>query len=646
MPRSLLAIAVLTLSALVSLAPAQSDPLAGFDDPVGQLNALLPRVPDDQRADLILGRALSETDPMPAALEALDSIRLLVPGDGEWDAALAWATGDTQKAALEAFVTATDRRARNVFALPYGEAAPADLRAEGFSVGFVDGKLYEMEPGYFEHLSRLDALVWIEANRLVEAGEGMEAAELMASMVRLGRMLADRPMLWEAMLGYGMMLDSCEQLRDLVYRSPKMIGARESKRITRLLEDRTLRLDRLLFPPAGEIAVKQAIIDVYGHMGEADVAKIDALVAGSMVPDGWASEGEPWGYFKMIDAAERVFGDWRLRWPLDQSDIILDRPSYYTSLLRSGGSGALVLAVAKPHDMLFEMRRLVRAELAGTKLSLGVAAYANDFGSLPKPLVAIRPAYVSEIDVDPFDPLAADLMRYFVPIRDQSWGPTETPHPHTIRVHVSISGEEQFASLIESPMQRLVDDERAVASMRAFIASITSRGFAVQNIREKLDGMNEETLRTLIPEHFRTRTNGLGAEGLRDLNETVIVSMLTTPDYKTFADAWGESPDTGSRRRRGSRRQAEPSRELTQLARSYAVALAEFGVPQARRLKREEHGDPNVAMFDVTLDDSDFVLYSVGDDATPDWAEQSGLDGEDILYWPPVLSLYREHTGG
>ncbi len=646
MLRSLFVIVLFLSSAPVAL--AQQDPLADFADPVGQLNRLVERVPDDERADLMIGRALIETEPAPAALEAFRNVsldvNLLVPGDAEWDAALAWATGEKQKAALEAFVEATDRRARNTFALPYGEAAPADLRAGGFGVELVDGKLYKTEGHYFDLLERLHTLVWVEANRLAEAGEGMEAAELLVSSVRLGRMLADRPLLEEATLGYVVMLDSCERLRDLVYRYPELLDARDTKRVGRLLEDRTLRLDRLLFPRGGEIAVKQAILDSFERMGDPNASAIAGIVTEAELPVDSPGAGHA-GYFETVDVAERVFADWGLRWPLDPYDIVMDRPSYYISLFEDAKKHALVLAVADPHDILFELRMRLHAALSGTKLALGVVAYANDFGSLPKPLVAIRPAYVSEIDVDPFDPLQADQMRYFVPIRDQDWGERETPHPHTIRVHVGIEEQGLITLAGKAGLRRLSDDV-AVESMRAFTASVTGKGIEPRNLNTKLMQMDESTLQSLVPQHLRQLTEGLERDAMLLFARVIVGTTLVTPDFAELKEAWGESPNDGSRRRRRSRRQSEPSRELVATARFFAVALNEVGTPLARRLQREQQGDPSVAMFDVTLDQDDFVIYSVGENTAFEWAEESGLDGTDILYWPPLLSLYREHTGG
>ena len=45
--------------------------------------------------------------------------------------------------------------------------------------------------------------------------------------------------------------------------------------------------------------------------------------------------------------------------------------------------------------------------------------------------------------------------------------------------------------------------------------------------------------------------------------------------------------------------------------------------------------------FTVELDDSTFVLYSVGPQGQRGWARTVGHGGEDLLFWPPILSMLR-----
>lgn len=46
--------------------------------------------------------------------------------------------------------------------------------------------------------------------------------------------------------------------------------------------------------------------------------------------------------------------------------------------------------------------------------------------------------------------------------------------------------------------------------------------------------------------------------------------------------------------------------------------------------------------FTAALTDEDFILYSAGVDQQRQWATKVGEKGADTLYWPPILSLYRE----
>ncbi len=58
--------------------------------------------------------------------------------------------------------------------------------------------------------------------------------------------------------------------------------------------------------------------------------------------------------------------------------------------------------------------------------------------------------------------------------------------------------------------------------------------------------------------------------------------------------------------------------------------------------------EPTAPNFNAVLDDSHFVLYSVGPDGKKDWAKNvredvSEVFDGDFLIWPPTISLYRHH---
>ncbi len=58
--------------------------------------------------------------------------------------------------------------------------------------------------------------------------------------------------------------------------------------------------------------------------------------------------------------------------------------------------------------------------------------------------------------------------------------------------------------------------------------------------------------------------------------------------------------------------------------------------------------EPSAPNFNAVLDDSHFVLYSVGPDGKKDWAKNvredvSSVFSGDFLIWPPTISLYRHY---
>ncbi len=50
--------------------------------------------------------------------------------------------------------------------------------------------------------------------------------------------------------------------------------------------------------------------------------------------------------------------------------------------------------------------------------------------------------------------------------------------------------------------------------------------------------------------------------------------------------------------------------------------------------------------FPTDIDDSHFILYSIGPDRYDNRARNVGAEGDDIIYWPPLISLYRQSLSG
>jgi hypothetical protein len=62
----------------------------------------------------------------------------------------------------------------------------------------------------------------------------------------------------------------------------------------------------------------------------------------------------------------------------------------------------------------------------------------------------------------------------------------------------------------------------------------------------------------------------------------------------------------------------------------------------ARRLEELGGAGLPTTIFETKVDDSQFLLYSVGPDGEDDRARLVGTYGTDVLMWPPILSLQRE----
>jgi len=153
------------------------------------------------------------------------------------------------------------------------------------------------------------------------------------------------------------------------------------------------------------------------------------------------------------------------------------------------------------------------------------------------------------------------------------------------------------------------------------------------------------------PMHLPSRVEGLDLEQRRDFALVMARTALAFPQYAELRDRFGVDDDRSRSRRRAprSRRGSGDEQEIdlgdVVPLRALAAAQARAGAPLADRFARI-NDNARATTFTVSLDESYFVLYSVGEDAVADFARESGVGGADILYWPPVLSLAREQLGG
>ena len=455
---------------------------AAAQDHVAQVNRAYASVPAGKRSDLVLLPAAGKMDEPPAAVGRMDQAMLLPAGASAWSAVEQWAMAAPQRAVLEALEAVTkeeDALTAMVFAQPYGAEA---LSGSSEGVALIQAGLYTElgDPpmlaaariGYMPALERVMILVHVEATRLAAGGDPRAAIDLLVDWLFFSRQMADRVMSKEMRFGLRSMIYSLDRIRDIAYtdfrsRERKLTGTELTEMLQRTREDDNgyLRVDRIRFPGGDRIAAAQVIARTYlprppRGPDPAVFPTTMARLASSERPLRLFSESarcQAAGAFSadgldMEEALKRVYDEWEYRWSLRPFDPMLANQTAYERLDRA--RFAALDAVLPDLGGLGNERDVLRAQLAGTRCALGLVAFNANTRGFPPHLSSIRPAYVKELDADPFNPRQRDRggkppLEYFVPIRDtrDRFGSREDPRPHEIKVFTP-GGETNFRAVV------------------------------------------------------------------------------------------------------------------------------------------------------------------------------------------------------
>jgi len=601
-------------------------------------------VPATDRADAVLLPALAQMDAPPSAL--LDSpaaTLMLQPGDTTWAAVEEWALADHQRTALKAFRQVTEASSQFVFALPYGRlpGASGESAAQQSVDAGSPALLAAMQFDYLQLIDNGATLVWAEATRLAASGQSAAGADLMIRLVRLGRMLADRPFAKKSRVGFVLMNRGVETTLDLLYTFPDQMSGQQLTALITALDPKTLRLDRIRPPTADRFTLRQVVLESFAERGKPDPDRFAALVSIATAADPLLafSHAEWWrraadrhaGYFETLDKIDGVYSDWELRWGLDPEDPVVLRSSEYNRL--DPAKFSLIAVGAFDLERLMERRLRLRTELAGARLALAILAYHADRKAWPKPVVAVRPRYIRQIPLDPLAPANDEApMTFFVPMRDQTRGPREVPQPHKLTIVGSLAQHlssepsrlKQWRSSIRidkftsdpASLEAVVD--RATTLLRILVAL----GVQPANV----DLVNSSNLKEALP--VLAGSLGLGPD---ETNLVPPVIMTLMKESKPFQDVYKVVARIRGRRGRLTRVNG------AQLRTTFIEASLAVQRVKVRLLAT------GATSFSTELDDSTFVVYSVGDDLKADWASSVGPLGDDTLVWPPLISLYRQH---
>ncbi len=420
---------------------AQAGP-SSADDFTDRLNAPFQNLSDSRRAETVLMPALGSLEQPPGVLLGrADRVLLLTPSSPVWQSATAWSMGETQQAALEALKQIAEeenpRRAME-FALPYGiNGVSTSWVRQGLHAELGDPPtIAAAQLGYLERMQWLESLVHIEATRLAEEGDTESAMELVFDLAILGRMMADRMLAQEVSWGLEAMRTCALRLRDLAYVDSQGQNALTAEYLKELVERINIargmfRLDRIRLPLGDQIAAEQMSFRVFGPTGQPDQAVFPTAMAELAATDRplrLFSESGRWSTASQEHADRRetdraisgVFSDWSLRWTASTFDPQFRIPSAFANL--DGSRLAVVKEIVPDLDNLLVLRRELDAELVGTRVTLAIRAMRIQTGNLPSSLALVRPVYIEDLGIDPYNPQRSagnkPELKFFVPIRD------------------------------------------------------------------------------------------------------------------------------------------------------------------------------------------------------------------------------------
>ncbi len=624
------------LVAAMAVIPARGADDAAF---VRRVNAIYEGrdrvVPPDLRADQIVLSAIAAMSPAPEGAATALHAALVTTKSASWRALEAWAIAPEQQSAIEAVRKVGEPGKRFAYLQPYGAGAvDGSLRAKGLYTELGEPPI--LAAARFEHLrglDRLGALVQVEATRLGALGKASEALTLMVAWTHFSRLLAEREFAPEMRWGLRNLVIGLQRSLDVVrtygadLTDTQVGGAIES------LNERNLALDRLRLPRGERIAGEQILARAFVERGGASASGFGstmALVTSTERPLLQFGEAARWqdaaaghaGTFDTTDTLAGVFKDFELRWGLRQDDRILTTSSEFQRMDATRYSA--VARVAQAFPSLFEARQRVLAEAAGARMALAAAAFRIRHNTFPVALSASRPAYIKVVEKDPYS-IRGEEFHYFVPIRDQPRNERELPKPHAVRV-----GGADIAQ-----QKPIIPDDISEDALRAAVEVVNPPGATLKKYTAAIKeaSFDRSKLESLMKAYF--------AESLGPTAGAVVGEQSFW--LVALADSGSSEPSAAGLYSSFISTLYKELKQKTQLRQAYEELLDKRPKPESTGLG--EAGDlplGGALTFSAELDDSTFVLYSIGPNRVRGWAREVGQGGADLLIWPPVISLLRE----
>lgn len=571
--------------------------------------------------------AVAAMDPAPVGGSDVRAVSLLTPEASGWAAWASWAEAPAQKAALAALVQVTDPATKHVLGFPYGMTGVDKAWASaGLAVDLGDDGLLAHAPlSARRYLERLDALLCaatVEATRLAAAGDGAGATKMCLSWVRLARMVADRQFAVEVAWGVDRLTQGVERVADLAFLFPAVFTVDVSKQVVDALAPDKLEASRIKFPSGDKSAAMELIGAVIEERGgpRPGVFGLTLSALGAQGPGRggaldtfrraayWGQlEADHAGWFDARERAEAVFGDWEKRWEIDDLfDPIMRDATAYSTLDRRRFA-ALNVTMDGVQD-LFDARTEMYVQIGGLRSAMAVMGFRARQNQWPPNIVSVQPAFIDRLPNDPwnYDPQRElwTIFQYFVPVRDARVAERETPKPHRITVRVKTSADEgePDAPAEGAPAAAPASGELQIAGLPPEVVAQIRSAFSGGLPPELVDPVSGQ----FSPAKFRA---------------------LFEEEVKAAGNLPPEARD-----------------QFAQIMKALDDAAITQAFEQVRAWAEASAGPSEV--FSVDVDQSRFVLYSVGPNGKAELARSVGLRGTDVLVFPSLLSLERERAAG
>lgn len=654
------------------------------DEFVERVSELVAPAPGTTDVTPELFAALGAMEAPEPAFAQVRKAGLLTPDSGLWSEAVAWATSAPQQEVINAIKTATDPKTSGVIALPYGE--------EGVESSWIDAGLYvELGPrdtlagADFRYLRTIEhalALCAIESTRLASEQKVDECMDVGVGAIRLARMLANRQFLEEKTYALTALMKCAEKLRDVVFLYPETFDPSAIATLNLRLGEDEIQLQRILLPEGDRVAAEQLIsmtIEARGSAKPREMATLMSSIEAQEHPLRRFNVAAFWreaaqvhaDWFETREQLDKLFGDWNYRWELpDLLDPQLQRLSDYRKMKKD--EFLLLHAVVGEMESMFDLRMAVTTALHGTRDALACVGFHLRNKRWPPILPAVQPHFIRELDVDPYSVQAQyrnltgrtrpfqrfeknDIFEYFVPIRDQQWGPREEKRPY--EVQVSLTNEPEGDGERPDEAQPIQVTEEDWASIEAFLRQglqaardldqivqfnlqvwRQARTLSREQVRAQLEQMMSMSQRQLTVDDIPSgyfRLLGIEDPGSMDAIDVLIDIGVRIEGTEPFISRFEQLAD-------------EQSVSIDEFLSAYRQALEEWATAGGAAGAGAGREAEFVSSLTARIDDSTFLLYSVGPDRRDDEARtvvptwlMPKAEGTDVLIWPPVISLQR-----